>query len=174
MIKSPYFIPLLSVKILSYGPLNSATHIFTRLERLLTISDRGRIAGVCCPNQIKNHHFVICRALTSYLSLNFIITNNHTELQSLQGTSILFAVLVYFLRNYLGLHQTRTHLVVCCVRRQKNLDFSNFFFICGILGQNQEKVSFLVDPCCSKAPKQAFIELKEKIKMCIFFAFLSI
>ena len=42
---------MLSVKILSYGPLNSATHIFTRLERLLTISDRGRIAGVCCPNQ---------------------------------------------------------------------------------------------------------------------------
>ena len=36
---------MLSVKILSYGPLNSATHIFTRLERLLTISDRGRIAG---------------------------------------------------------------------------------------------------------------------------------
>ena len=76
---------MLSVKILSYGPLNSATHIFTRLERLLTISDRGRIAGVCCPNQIKNHHFVICRTLTSYLSLNFIITNNHTELQSPRG-----------------------------------------------------------------------------------------
>ena len=32
-----------------------------------------------------------------------------------QGTSILFAVLVYFLRNYLGLHQTRTYLVVCWV-----------------------------------------------------------
>ena len=76
---------MLSVKILSYGPLNSATHIFTRLERLLTISDRGRIAGVCCPNQIKNHHFVICRTLTSYLPLNFIITNNHTELQSPRG-----------------------------------------------------------------------------------------
>ena len=37
--------------------VNSATHMFTRLERLLTISDRGRIAGVCCPNQIKNHHY---------------------------------------------------------------------------------------------------------------------
>ena len=59
------------------------------------------------PNHIKNHHFVICRALTSYLSLNLIAIS--------QGTSILFAVLVYFLRNYLGLHQTRTHLVVCCV-----------------------------------------------------------
>ena len=33
----------------------------------------------------KNHHFVICTALTSYLSLNFIITNNHTELQSPRG-----------------------------------------------------------------------------------------
>ena len=76
---------MLSVKILSYGPLNSATHNFTRLERLLTISDRGRIVGVCCPNQIKNHHFVICRTLTSYLSLNFITTNNHTELQSPRG-----------------------------------------------------------------------------------------
>ena len=53
--KKSIFKPL-SVEILSYGPLNSATHIFTRLERLLTISDRGRIAGVCCPNQIKNHH----------------------------------------------------------------------------------------------------------------------
>ena len=59
--------------------------IFTHLKRLLTISNRGRIAGVCCPNQIKNHHFVICRTLTSYLSLNFIITNNHTELQSPRG-----------------------------------------------------------------------------------------
>ena len=29
--------------------------------------------------------------------------------------SILFAALVYFLRNYPGLHQTRMHLVVCCV-----------------------------------------------------------
>ena len=64
--------------------------------------------------------------------------------------------------------------MVCCVRRQKNLDFSNFFFIIGILGQNQEKVSFLVDPCCSKATKQAFIELKEKDKNLHFFAFLSI
>ena len=37
------------------------------------------------PNQDKNHHFVICRTLTSYLSLNFIITNNHTEFQSPRG-----------------------------------------------------------------------------------------
>ena len=70
---------------MSYGLSNSATHIFTRLERLLTISDRGRIAGVCCLNQIKNRHFVICITLTSYRSLNFIITNNHTELQSPKG-----------------------------------------------------------------------------------------
>ena len=75
LIKSPYF-KTLSVEILSYGPLNSATHIFTHLERLLTISDRWQIAGACCPKQIKNHHFVICTALTSYLS------HNHTELQS--------------------------------------------------------------------------------------------
>ena len=86
-------------------------YFLTRLERLLTICDRGRIAGVCCPNQIKNHHFVICRTLTSYLSLNFIMTYSHTEMQSPRGTSILFAVLVYFLWNYPGLHQTRTHLV---------------------------------------------------------------
>ena len=70
---------------LELRPLNSATHIFTGLQRLLTISDHGRIAGVCCPNQIKNHHFEICRVLTSYLSLNFIITINHTELQSPRG-----------------------------------------------------------------------------------------
>ena len=113
MIESPYF-KTLSVEILSYGPLNSATHIFTRLERHFTISDRGRIAGVCCPNQIKNHHFVICRALISYLSRNFIITNNHTELQSPRGRQFCLLSWSTFLRNYLGLHQTRTHLVVCC------------------------------------------------------------
>ena len=39
-------------------------------------------------------------------------------------------------------------------------DFLNFFFIFRILGQNQEKVSFLVDLRCSKVTKQAFIELK--------------
>ena len=99
---------------MSYGPLNSANHIFTRLKRLLTISDRGRIDGVCCPNQIKNHHFVICRALASYLSLNFIITNNHTELQSPRERRFCLLSWSTFLRNYLGLHQTRTHLVVCC------------------------------------------------------------
>ena len=71
---------------MSHGLLNSATHIFTCLQRLFTISDCRRIVKVCCPNQIKNHHFVICRALTSYLSLNFIITNNYpTELQSPRG-----------------------------------------------------------------------------------------
>ena len=36
-----------STKLLSYGPLNSATHTFTRLEYFLTISDRGQIVGVC-------------------------------------------------------------------------------------------------------------------------------
>ena len=59
-------------------------YFLTRLERLLPICDRRWIAGVCCPNQIKNHHFVICRALTSYLSLNFIVTC-HAELQSPRG-----------------------------------------------------------------------------------------
>ena len=34
-------------------------YFLTRIERLLTICDHGRIAGVCCPNQIKNHHFVM-------------------------------------------------------------------------------------------------------------------
>ena len=52
--------------------------------------------------------------------------------------------------------------------------FQTFFFIFGILGQNQEKVSFLVDPCCFKATKQAFIELKERDKNLHFFAFLRI
>ena len=80
--KESKFWNFLSVKLLSHGPLNSGTIIFTRLQRLLTISDRGRIVGLCCPNQIKNHHFVICRALTNYLSVTFTITNNHTELQS--------------------------------------------------------------------------------------------
>ena len=90
LIKSTNFVNI-SVKLLSYRPLNSATHIFTCPEHLLTISDHGRIAGVYCPNQIENHHFVICWALTSYLSLNFLISNNHTELQSRsQWTSILF------------------------------------------------------------------------------------
>ena len=60
-------------------------YFLTRLERLLPICDRRWIAGVCCPNQIKNHHFVICRALTSYLSLNFIVTYSHAELQSPRG-----------------------------------------------------------------------------------------
>ena len=62
-------------------------------------------------------------------------------------------------------------LVVCCIRRQKNLEFSNFFFILGILGQNQEKVSFLVDPCYSKATKQAFTELEGIVKNLYFFLF---
>ena len=34
-------------------------YFLTRIERRLTICDHGRIAGVCCPNQIKNHHFVM-------------------------------------------------------------------------------------------------------------------
>ena len=84
LIKVANFLTVL-VKLLSCGPLNSTTHIFTRLEQHLTIFDCGRIAGVCCPNQIKNHHFVIWLALTSYLSLSFIITNDHIELQSSSG-----------------------------------------------------------------------------------------
>ena len=68
-------------------------------------------------------------------------------------------------------HSYKWPLLYYALSRQKNLDFSNFFFIFGILGQNQEKVSFLVDPCCFKATKQAFIELKEKIKICIFSLF---
>ena len=72
---------------MSYGPLNSATHIFTRLKRLLTISDLRWIAGsqglLSKPNQEPPFCDIYAdRALTSYLSLNFIITNNHTELQS--------------------------------------------------------------------------------------------
>ena len=41
--------------------------------------DRGQIAVVCCPNQIQNHHSAIYWALTSYLSLNFIMKSNHTK-----------------------------------------------------------------------------------------------
>ena len=90
-------------------------HIFTRLERPPSpISDRGRIAGVCCPNQIKNHHFVICRTLTSYLSLNFIITNNHTELQSPRGRRFVCCPGLLF-TEHLGLHQTRTYLSVAAL-----------------------------------------------------------
>ena len=59
-------------------------------------------------------------------------------------------------RHYKGLHQMRKDLVLCALWR----DFLNFFFIFRILGQNQEKVSFLVDRCCFKVTKQAFIELK--------------
>ena len=67
---------------LSYGPLNSIHPYFhPSWTPPHHFRPRMKAAGICCPNKIKNHHFVICRALTSYLSLNFIITNNHTELQ---------------------------------------------------------------------------------------------
>ena len=54
-------------KLLSYTDRWTKTYIFTRtrharlehVEHLLSISDLGRIAGVCCPNQSKNHHFVM-------------------------------------------------------------------------------------------------------------------
>ena len=92
------------------------------------------------------------------------------------NTSLFFKTTLILNKNITPLdtkmaHSYRWPLLYYGLSRQKNLDFSNFFFICGILGQNQEKVSFLVDPCCSKAPKQAFIELKEKIKLCIFSLF---
>ena len=66
-------------------------------------------AGPCCPNKIKNHHFVFCLALTSYLSTTVIKTNNHKILQAPRGRKFCFAVLVYFLRNHLGLHQNGTY-----------------------------------------------------------------
>ena len=54
-------------------------------------------------------------------------------------------------------HSYRWPLLYYALRR----DFLIFFFfIFRILGQNQEKVSFLVDLRCSKVTKQAFIELK--------------
>ena len=49
--KTSYF-QILSVKLMSYGPLNRATHIFTRLECLITISDRRWIAGVCMMSKL--------------------------------------------------------------------------------------------------------------------------
>ena len=57
---------------------------------------------------------------------------------------------------------TFEHRQVCdreslVIRRQKNLDFSNVFFIIGIFGQNQEKVSFLVDLYCSKPTKKPLL-----------------
>ena len=62
LIKSVNFV-ILSVKLLIYRPLNSTTHIFTCLQRLIIIFDHGQIAGVCCSNQLKNHHFVCCPGL---------------------------------------------------------------------------------------------------------------
>ena len=45
--------------------------------------------------------------------------------------SILFAMLVYFLRNYPGLHQTRTHLVVCCVVYRKcSISLHHVYTVC--------------------------------------------
>ena len=49
-----------------------------------------------------------------------------------------------------------------------------FFFFFGILVQNQEKVSFLFNTRCSKATKQAFIELEGVVKNFHIFALLSI
>ena len=70
--------------------------------------------------------------------------------------SILFAVLVYFLRNYPGLHQTRTHLVVCCVVYRKcsislhhvytvciQYDTKNFCFVVFQRVMNDKTVSIL-------------------------------
>ena len=68
----------------------------------------------------------------------------------------IFRTCTIFYRHYKWLHQMRMDLVLCALWR----DFLIFFFIFRILGQNQEKVSFLVDLRCSKVTKQAFIELK--------------
>ena len=61
----------------------------------------------------------------------------------------IFRTCTIFYRHYKGLHQMRKDLVLCALWR----DFLNFFFIFRILGQNQEKVSFLVDLRCSKVTK---------------------
>ena len=91
-----------------HRPINNAIHIFTRVDCIPTVSDQGWVAGVCCSNKIRNHHFVICWVSIDQLHVYYHIASS-------QRTSILFGVMVYFLRNYLGLHQTRTYLVVCCV-----------------------------------------------------------
>ena len=141
---------MLSVKILSYGPLNSATHIFTRLERLLTISDRGRIAGVCCPNQIKNHHFVICRTLTSYLSLNFIITNNHTELQSPRGRRFCLLSWSTFYGTIQG-YTKRGRIQWCAALEDKRIwTFQTFSLFVESLVKTKKKCHFLLTPVVPK------------------------
>ena len=58
----------------------------------------------------------------------------------------IFHTCTIFYRHYKGLHQMRKDLVLCALWR----DFLIFFFIFRILGQNQEKVSFLVDPFVPK------------------------
>ena len=79
----------------------------------------------------------------------------------------IFRTCTIFYRHYKGLHQMRKDLVLCALWR----DFLNFFFIFRILGQNQEKVSFLVDLRCSKVTKQAFIEWRCSQKSAYFGSF---
>ena len=47
----------INIQTLYCGSLNGTINIFTRLKRLLSISNRGSIAGVCCPKQIKDTIF---------------------------------------------------------------------------------------------------------------------
>ena len=68
---------------------------------------------VCCPYQIRDTKSRITEHWLQLPSLIFITTNNHTKFQAPRGHWFLFGVLVYFLQNYLRLHQTSTDLVVC-------------------------------------------------------------
>ena len=64
----------------------------------------------------------------------------------------------------------RKDLVLCALWR----DFLNFFFIFRILGQNQEKVSFLVDLRCSKVTKPSLYWIEGVVKNLHILALLSI
>ena len=95
------------------------------------------------------------------------------------NTSLFFKTTLILNKNITPLdtkmaHSYRWPLLYYGLSRQKNLDFSNFFFICGILGQNQEKVSFLVDPLLFQSAKTSLYWIEGEDKNVHFFAFLSI
>ena len=140
-----------------YERLNSTITNFSWYTCLLTNSDHDIIPMAyhpCmfvlnfCSKQICNVEALICHFYkTSKLSRKFISL----------GKLVYFVHGLFFTGTIRGLHQMRKDLVLCALWR----DFLFFFFFSfRILGQNQEKVSFLIDLHCSKGTKQAFIELK--------------
>ena len=112
----------------------------------------------CFSKQICNVEALICHFYKNIKTL--------TQIHFPRDAHI-FRTCTIFYRHYKGLHQMRKDLVLCALWR----DFLNFFFIFRILGQNQEKVSFLVDLRCSKVTKQAFIEWRCSQKSAYFGSF---